>query len=754
MFEEFYPIYIKSGFKALKCRGYNSACTMSSKDARTNAKIPHTKGFQKSSYQTLSLDECMDWQQKKGWIGWVVPKTLIALDVDKDITHIDQIDLFIKEKGLSVPIHHTRNGKHYFFKVQDELTANTTALLKIGFSVTYRVGGKSQVILCPMETDRYWDNIDSLDNPSLLPTCLTPLNLKKKEDVLEAINNQLFYYYKKGILSGVFLDFSYTGFLVDDCGLKKEQYMSLFFRLFKDEFDKKQTETMYDRAKSVKEKQSTGTLIKTLQEKNLKHILFLISSISNFKKTPKSPERISHDINEIVDYFNKEHAIVDFSGKITIMKEVYNNELNQNQRIFYDYPNFKRKYQALPPIFINKKPIPQAEIWLGSENRREYDSIDYLPGQDTEHLKIFNVWAGFSVKPKEGKCDKYLAHIYEVISNNNDSIYNYILNWMADAVQNLRERLGVSIVLTGRQGVGKGVFSVEFGKIWGEHFLAIGRSDALVNNFNSELMGKSLVYADEAFWGGDKQISGILKSMITEDSLRIEYKRKEAIYVRNYVRLIAASNNDRVVPAEMGERRYFVINVSDVRKQDYNYFKEITNEMQNGGRAALLKLLLERDISNVDIRDFPKTKALSNQKMHNLSSIDNFLFHLIDVGDINKFVKSLTNITFKDTDYFDTFKIGGGWLDQISSQLLHKIYLWWSSGMKERHPCISIQNFSAKVTESIGAECKRIKLQDGSWVRGYYLLPIDETLKHFEMIFGQGLFQKDLEEDVLGLDET
>ena len=74
--------------------------------------------------------------------------------------------------------------------------------------------------------------------------------------------------------------------------------------------------------------------------------------------------------------------------------------------------------------------------------------------------------------------------------------------------------------------------------------------------------------------------------------------------------------------------------------------------------------------------------------------------------------------------------------------------------MKERHPCISIQNFTSKVVESIGAECKRIKLQSGSWARGYDLLPIDETRQHFEQRFGQGLFQKDKDVESLGLDET
>jgi hypothetical protein len=33
-----------------------------------------------------------------------------------------------------------------------------------------------------------------------------------------------------------------------------------------------------------------------------------------------------------------------------------------------------------------------------------------------------------------------------------------------------------------------------------------------------------VVYADEAFWAGDKKAEGVLKAMITEDTIQIEMK--------------------------------------------------------------------------------------------------------------------------------------------------------------------------------------------------------------------------------------
>jgi hypothetical protein len=743
-FEEYYEKYTEAGFKALKCRGYNPECKVTNDNLRNNAKIPYTHGFQKESFRGTSLEECNIWMKKKGWIGWVVPKNYIVLDVDKDPNHIAQIDSLIEQRGIDVPVHNTTNGKHYIFAVEKEYSANTAALLRLGFNVTYRIGGKSQLILAPMEPERNWENIEALKNPAEIDEFLTPLNLKDRVQLIEAINIQLEYYYSKSILSGVDLDFSYTGFLVDEVGVTQEEFIKLFSYLFGADFDEDQTELMYVRAKEKEVKQSTGTLIKVLQEKNLQHIIFLIGNLSKLckKGKPQSPSIDEGERNEIVQYFNKKHSVVDLGGKMFVMREGYSYELESNQRTFYEFMNFKRKYQSMPAVQVGKKMMSQCDVWLNAENRREYDSIDYVPGMETEHLKIFNIWSGFSVEPKEGDCSKYLEHIKNIISSNDNIIYEYILDWMADSVQNLRERPGVAIIMKGKQGVGKGVFASNFGSLFSEHFLHIGRANALVGNFNSEIMGKSMVFADEAFWGGDKQISGILKSMISENTVRIEFKGKEPFYVKNYIRIIAASNNDKVVPAEMSERRFFVIDVSDEKMQKHKYFKDINKEMANGGKEALLKFLLERDISKKDIRNFPKTKALAAQKVYNLSSVDNFFYEILENESIEDFVEGLTCMNMQDRDYFkNTYSSSESWPSSLHNQLFFKIYRWWAKETNDRFPCTGIKSFSRKVRENLGGIISKVKVGN-EWTRGYDLLPIEQSKEHFESHIGQKIFDK------------
>jgi hypothetical protein len=75
-----------------------------------------------------------------------------------------------------------------------------------------------------------------------------------------------------------------------------------------------------------------------------------------------------------------------------------------------------------------------------------------------------------------------------------------------------------------------------------------------------------------------------------------------------------ASNDSWVVPAGQDERRFFVLDVGSGRAQDTAYFKAITEQMQNGGYAALLHLLMSRDISSFEVRTVPQTRALREQK--------------------------------------------------------------------------------------------------------------------------------------------
>ena len=189
---------------------------------------------------------------------------------------------------------------------------------------------------------------------------------------------------------------------------------------------------------------------------------------------------------------------------------------------------------------------------------------------------------------------------------------------MADAVQNPAKRPGTAIVLRGDEGVGKGTFVRHFGKLFGPHFLQVTNPRHFLGNFNSLLRDKLLVFPDEAFWAGQKEAEGTLKALITEDSHIIELKGVDSFEAKNYIRLIVASNEKWVVPAGMGARRFCAIDVKAHRKNDFDYFAAIEEDMANGGWEALMYYLVNYDLEGFNLRSIPHTDALVEQKIFSL----------------------------------------------------------------------------------------------------------------------------------------
>jgi hypothetical protein len=318
--------------------------------------------------------------------------------------------------------------------------------------------------------------------------------------------------------------------------------------------------------------------------------------------------------------FNRKYAVIqDIGGKCRVVREVEDPILGRSRlskQSFGDFQNawLNRRKQVGEkrdgaPVYM-----PIGKWWLHHPHRRQFDRIDFLPGYDIPG--VYNLWRGFAVQPRAGDCSLYLAHMKDNICQGKNELYDYLIGWMALAVQQPSSQGHTAIVLRGKQGTGKGVFVKGFGFIFGRHFLQVSNVKYLTGNFNAHLRDCAVVFADEAFYAGDKKHEGVLKALITEENFTIEAKGIDVEVASNYTHLLLASNEEWVVPANVDDRRFFVIDVADTHKQDTSYFLAIVNQLENGGRAALLHMLLEYDISKFDVRKVPQTSALRDQKEH------------------------------------------------------------------------------------------------------------------------------------------
>lgn len=309
------------------------------------------------------------------------------------------------------------------------------------------------------------------------------------------------------------------------------------------------------------------------------------------------------------------------------------------------------------------KPILRnvADMWLAHPDRRQFiDGIVFDPS-GSQQPGVYNLWQGFAVKPKQGDWEKMRHHLLSVVCAGDGHNFDYLRKWLARMVQFPAKQGEVAIVLRGLEGVGKSVLGDAMRRIFGQHGFAISTSTHLVGKFNAHLRDCVLLFADEAFFPGDRQHVGALKAIITQPYLTIEGKGKDTVQAPNFIHLIMASNDDWVVPASLDARRFFVLDVRATHKGDRPYFRELWNELENDGLAAMLYDLLHEDLSGFDHRDVPDTVGLQQQKKLSLPVELAWWEEVLQRGYVFKSKLGLE----------EEFR---RWIDPISTELLYASY--------------------------------------------------------------------------------
>lgn len=420
----------------------------------------------------------------------------------------------------------------------------------------------------------------------------------------------------------------------------------------------------------------------------------------------QAPEGASPDQDAHVQQMNTQYAVVPVGNKVAIMFEAVDPTSGETFLQFFKFADVKVQYANRFVSTFDAKGKPKqiciADHWLRHPQRRGYEGLVFDPTENAPE-GYYNLFRGFPVKPaKGGSCKLYLTHIRDNICRGDEGLFRYVIRWMADAVQNPAKRPGVALVLRGEEGVGKGVFASNFGSLFGSHFLSVYNGRHLTGHFNAHMEGKLLIFADEAFWAGNKDAEGVLKGLITEDWFMVERKGFDAIRIKNLVRLIIASNNDWVVPAGMEARRFLVLDVGNAHRCDAAYFRAITDEMDKGGREALMDLLQSVPLVDVNLRDVPRTQALFENQLHSFGLVEKWWYEVLVRGAINH---------------------QQGWLSTISCEELYGQFIR-DQALEHKPHRPSESEFGTKLKKLTQNKVEKKRRRDGAKERSnYYLLP-------------------------------
>ena len=200
-------------------------------------------------------------------------------------------------------------------------------------------------------------------------------------------------------------------------------------------------------------------------------------------------------------------------------------------------------------------------------------------------------------------------------------------------MQNPGTQPEVALVFRSIKGTGKGLFGRALCQAFGQHGLQISSHSHLTGNFNRHLQDCAMLFADEAFWPGDKSAEGTLKRIITEPTLIIEPKGVDSRSEPNRLHVILAANAEWVVPASMRERRFAVFAASEKYIGKKKYFTPLYQQLEKSGIAAMMYDLLALELGDWHPRnDIPNTDALIEQQRRSLDEKDQRWASLLTEG--------------------------------------------------------------------------------------------------------------------------
>jgi hypothetical protein len=242
--------------------------------------------------------------------------------------------------------------------------------------------------------------------------------------------------------------------------------------------------------------------------------------------------------------------------------------------------------------------IPLADWWLKTKKRYTHDGVVLQTEMDSDSPDAINLWRGYGVEENPtGDWGLLFDHLRQVIANGKQDRFDYIIRWIAWALQNPDKPCEVALILkSATHGTGKGMLLRAIRKLFGAHAMQISKGGLLTGRFNAHLAMTCFLFVDEMTLANDKE-SATLNSTLTEDAIPIEPKGVDAYMMPNHVKVAAASNQEHVVLVAGSDRRFMVFEVSDKRARDGAYFKAINDQLENGGYGRMLHDLLQLDLN-------------------------------------------------------------------------------------------------------------------------------------------------------------
>jgi hypothetical protein len=395
------------------------------------------------------------------------------------------------------------------------------------------------------------------------------------------------------------------------------------------------------------------------------------------------------DIHQNPDYLEMKEGFENFCFKV--LTPVAFNVKIEDEWIFHDR-------SRLLTLFENKffknaegKQTSFIKTWLTDEHIKTFTRTGFYPDPSTCPESHFNEFKGFAF-------EKYMSHepvecpellqLMTWLCGNDEKARDYMLDWMAQIIQQPSIKSGICPVFGGGQGTGK-----DFTLDWFRRFI-LGDDVSLMTaqpetdlfgSFSTRVKNRLFIKLEEGEGKTFHGNSDKFKNFITAPTTTLHPKGIDPTTIIFPARFAITTNNFNAVKVEPEDRRFVFFRAhSHPYVQNRVWFGALakrvgdTQTMTEPAEPGIIRwfvdLLKARDLSKIDfIKDRPLTKHYMLMRVMNTPHHFHFLEWLVSEDGFNKWNANLREV--KDTKNlgFETTPFGV----HIKGEGFFKCYEFW-----------------------------------------------------------------------------
>lgn len=202
---------------------------------------------------------------------------------------------------------------------------------------------------------------------------------------------------------------------------------------------------------------------------------------------------------------------------------------------------------------------------------------------------------GTVVVQKQSSVPKIYKDFLNHLVNGDEKSANYILDWLANAIQ---FRNYCILATIGTQGVGKGRLGDVMRQLVGSNYSETGNR-LVTGTFNSQLKNKRIIYMNEVSIKTDSEYEKL--KLLIDNVLEIEAKGKDVEEIDNYASIYFSSNSLDAIRLEARDRRFSIVDLTNTQLKDVWTTDQIESLTKKENIEAFAQYLYYRPINRQEM---------------------------------------------------------------------------------------------------------------------------------------------------------